>query len=76
MLLTIGKRFKAEVESLQQASLIYRQQRDLSGEGGSTFPNGKLTGGLTVSYNGRIWKGQNAKKNILGELLYCPRAEK
>jgi hypothetical protein len=41
------------------ASALYAQQRDYSGEGVSTFPAGRIEqGGETiarVSYNGRVW---------------------
>lgn len=56
MILTIGKLFSVPVESLAEASRIYRDLRDESFEGASTWPNGKV-GKLKVSYNGRIWDG-------------------
>src|SRR3546814_4901224 len=60
--LQIGRRHKCEVTSLAQASQVYGRLRDESGEGASTFPDGKITGAgaaLRVSYNGRIWQGEN-----------------
>ena len=60
MTLTIGRRLRARVATFAEASRIYSQLRDESGEGGSTFPTGRLTSGKAkyfVSYNGRIWSG-------------------
>jgi hypothetical protein len=41
MVLRIGKK-KFEVGSLQEAQRIYRRERNASGEGGSTFPRGRI----------------------------------
>lgn len=59
MILTIPGRLSMEVPDFAAASAAYANARDESGEGGSTFPEGKLTGtGLyRVSYNARIWDG-------------------
>jgi hypothetical protein len=57
MKLTIGKRFSAQVASLEEASRIYCKQRDLSGEGASTFPEGKVDK-YRISYNGKVWIGK------------------
>lgn len=55
MKFSIGRRMKAEVMDLQEAVDIYNFQRDKSGEGASTFPDGKIEGGYKISYNGRVW---------------------
>lgn len=57
MKLTIGRRFMAEVPSIEEASRIYCEQRDLSDEGASTFPEGKV-GNYRISYNGKVWDGK------------------
>ena len=58
--LTIGRRFKGEVDSFEAASEIYSNIRDESYEGASTFPNGKIKLGskivADISYNGRVWE--------------------
>lgn len=48
------------VENLyEEASRVYRSQRDKSGEGGSTFPEGVIVLDnadiARISYNGRVW---------------------
>lgn len=54
--LTIGKRGTYPVESLAEASTIYAQKRDASGQGYKSFPEGTITpGDFRVSYNGRVW---------------------
>ena len=49
------------VSSFDEASRIYCERRDQSGEGGSTFSAARLVlkdgSRLHVSYNGRIWNG-------------------
>ena len=58
MILKIGRRHTTSVQDLSQASAIYAMLRNESGEGASTFPNGKITDGkktYRVSYNGRVW---------------------
>jgi hypothetical protein len=55
MKFSIGRRMKTEVMDLQEAVDIYCHQRDNSGEGASTFPDGKIEGGYKISYNGRVW---------------------
>lgn len=39
----------------QEASEIYCEARDTSGEGASTFPEGNWKG-HRISYNGRVWQ--------------------
>lgn len=56
------KRF--HVASLAQASQLYCQARDISGEGASRVPEGKVVtaeGRLVarISYNGRVWPAEN-----------------
>lgn len=58
--LRIGRRHTIKVLSLEDASMQYSAARDASGEGGSTFPEGRLTLGgrkYRVSYNGKVWEG-------------------
>lgn len=54
MQLKIGKRYLIEVASLEEASRVYCELRDESGEGGSTWPEGKV-GQHRISYNGKVW---------------------
>lgn len=55
--LTIGRRHKVEASDAAEASAIYCKLRDESGEGSSTWPNGKF-GKLHISYNGKVWTGE------------------
>jgi hypothetical protein len=57
MTLSIGRRFRAEVESLEEASREYQLQRDESGQSAEVFPEGRVTRGYRISYNGRVWHG-------------------
>lgn len=47
------------VHTLRHASAAYGQLRDDSGEGASTFPEGRVFRGreevAKISYNGRVW---------------------
>ena len=61
MKLRIGNRLTVEVKDLSEASRIYCETRDLSGEGASTFPVGRLPGHY-ISYNGRVWRGLPSKR--------------
>jgi len=48
--------------SLAEASKFYLEMSDMSGEGASTFRDGKIVDGrkkLRVSYNGRVWDGED-----------------
>lgn len=67
MRLDIPGRLTVEVADFAEASTAYRDAVEASGEGGSTFPSGTLTGtGIyRVSYNGRVWEAD-------GVLVYCP----
>ncbi len=61
-ILNIGRRQQVPVRDLADASNAYQQARDESGEGGSTFPEGRVKIGSTVyrvSYNGRVWNRDN-----------------
>lgn len=66
--LTIHGRLTQDVADFAEASAAYQQARDLSGEGGSTFPFGTIERDgeqvARVSYNGRVWEGDR--------LVYCP----
>lgn len=62
-LLVIGRRGSYPVFDFADASGLYSKLRDESGEGASTWPNGKLRlDGVdyVISYNGRIWQGETA----------------
>ncbi len=56
MKLYIGRR-TFDVASLEEASRVYQAERDASGEGASTFPQGYI-GEHHISYNGRVWRGR------------------
>lgn len=72
MILSIGNRATVtDIASVADASRIYLEHQDASGEGGSTFPSGKLANGADVaeiSYNGRVWADLNGERH----LVYCP----
>jgi len=58
MTLAIGRRMTLQVRDLIEASREYQRVRDQSGEGASTFPEGRVkgaSGSYRVSYNGRVW---------------------
>ena len=59
MILKIGRRSTHEVADAVEASRVFSAERDASGEGASTFPDGKVTDKgrfvARISYNGRIW---------------------
>ena len=59
MKLTIGKRHSIEVTTTAEAQQHYCRLRDESGEGASTFPDGRV-GKYRISYNGRVWDGNTA----------------
>lgn len=66
MKLTIGRRLTQEVGSVEEASRIYCRLRDASGEGYSTFPEGRIRDGkkaYRVSYNGRVWTNETDRKS-------------
>lgn len=75
--LQIPARAILPVDSIEQASRIYSDQREASGEGGSTFPTGLIfdeTGSVThhVSYNGKVWLGQSRDWTAETELAFNP----
>lgn len=51
-----------KADNAEQASAIYSAKRDKSGQGASTFPEGKWNE-YHISYNGRIWTGPEAWRN-------------
>ena len=55
--LTIG-RHEYAVASVDEASKLYQQLRDRSGLGASKWRAGRLSNGMTISYNGRVWRGE------------------
>jgi hypothetical protein len=62
MTLSIGRRFRATVQSFEAASKLYAEKRNASGEGGSTWPEGRIIQNdkliARVSYNSRIWPAE------------------
>ena len=66
--------------SIAAASAAYCAARDASGEGGSTWRQGTLTGPggerLFVSYNGRVWTQDGTSRDWKsGETpVFCPSA--
>lgn len=60
--LKIGRRHKIEASNAAEASAIYCKLRDESGEGASTWPDGKF-GNLHISYNGKVWTGKFSDPN-------------
>lgn len=70
--LRIGSRLTVTVRNYADASKTYAAERDASGEGCSTFPEGALTLDgqpvARVSYNGRVWPPETGKR-----MLYDPR---
>jgi len=70
LIMTIGRKRHA-VPNVEEASRVYQRLRDQSGLGASRWPSGKLNNGLTVSYNGRVWKGD---KLICEATSYEPEA--
>jgi hypothetical protein len=67
MVLKIGKRMVLPVRDLVDASITFQVERDMTGEGGSTFPNGEVfrDGKLlaVISYNGKVWSPDQGGKN-------------
>ena len=66
MKLKIRGRGEWEVADVREASAVYCRVRKESGEGGSTFPTGRISGlGGTyyVSYNGKVWAQNPAAKD-------------
>jgi hypothetical protein len=57
LILKVGRREYA-VASVEEASRLYQQLRDQSGLGASRWPQGRLSDGLTISYTGRVWRGE------------------
>lgn len=58
--LKIGRRQSVPVRDLVDASNTYGILRDESGEGASTFPEGRVDidgKRYRISYNGRVWCG-------------------
>ena len=76
MTLRIGRRGTWKVETFADASRIYETERDRSGEGASTFPEGWVIDGGTryrVSYNGRIWTKEPWRDGRRPTLVYDNR---
>ena len=69
--LKIGRRFSLKVSSPEEASKEFCRLRDESCEGSSLWPDGKLSNGMVISYNGRVWTGQyNTKPDLVCEAQY------
>ena len=75
MKLRIGRRISVDVRDFAQASALYCNARDASGEGASTFPVGLLPGHY-VSYNGKVWAGEPSDWVPGREPVFNPYAEK
>lgn len=59
-LLLIGNNWSYRVPSLAHAVQVFSRLRDASGQGASSFPDGRILGSSTllrISYNGRVWNG-------------------
>lgn len=56
LILAIGRK-RYPVANVEAASRLYQELRDQSGLGASRWPSGQLSNGFTISYNGRVWKG-------------------
>jgi hypothetical protein len=69
--LMIGRRHKIEASDAAEASAIYCKLRDESGEGASTWPNGRF-GKYHISYNGKVWSGKFGDPNRT--LVFSPYA--
>lgn len=55
--LKIGESYTiTNLTSLDDASREYQRLRDASGLSASAFPDGEVSGGYRISYNGRVWK--------------------
>jgi hypothetical protein len=65
MHLRIGKRHTVKVSSVEQASAEYSRLRTESGEGASTWPDGRI-GHLRISYNGNVWDGDKCVHRVGG----------
>jgi hypothetical protein len=72
----ISNRKTFKVESFEQASKVYCDQRDRSGQGSSRFNFGTIRNEngepeAHVSYNGKVWEGSDFMANNK-ELLFNP----
>lgn len=68
MILSINGHPDQTVASFAAASAAYSQVRDLSGEGVSTFPTGRLhspNAAYRVSYNGKVWLGDEHASDLI-----------
>lgn len=76
--LTIHKRLTVDVADFAAASREYDQARELSNEGGSTFPTGVITEGgkevAYISYNAKVWANHPRDWQPGFEPLYNPYA--
>lgn len=69
----MASRIIIEAETAADASAIYSEKRDRSGEGASTFPNGEWEGNR-ISYNGKVWAGLGEWRHG-DQPIYNPYAE-
>jgi hypothetical protein len=66
------KTIKIAAATAKEASELYSAQRDFSGKGASSFPDGSWNG-KHISYNGRVW--DTADDWMTGKApVYCPGA--
>jgi hypothetical protein len=76
--LTIPGRLSRDVADFAEASSVYAEARDLSGEGVSTFPIGFIDAAgqliAEISYNGRVWTNGHCAKGevVLSDILFDP----
>jgi hypothetical protein len=75
LVLSIGRRHRIRVASLQEASETYTRLRDASEEGASTWPEGRV-GKYFISYNGRVWARPSREWQIGDNPVYDPLSPK
>ena len=64
--LSIGRRHTAACASLSDAATLFEHLRDESGEGASSWPDGRVVNResgerFRISYNGRVWNEAGAE---------------
>lgn len=74
MKLFIGTKLIGEFATFAEASAAFCKRRDASGEGASTFPNGRLLPGHFISYNGKVWKLKQTGFDL--DAVYSPYAHR
>ena len=64
------KPIKIIAATAEEASRIYLEKQDATGEGASTFPDGTWNG-KHISYNGRVWDSADDWRTGVRP-VYCP----